>query len=85
QSSAWDGDGVTFVVTVQENGGPVVELYRQHLANDVRGHGWHPVQVSLADHAGKEITLTLAADHGPAGDGTGDWAGWESPRFFWEP
>jgi hypothetical protein len=85
QSWPWGGDGVTFIVAVQENGGPAVELYRKYVANDESGHDWLPVQVSLADYAGKEITLTLATENGPVGDGTGDWAGWETPRLIWQP
>ncbi|UCG23604.1 MAG: glycosyltransferase family 39 protein [Chloroflexota bacterium] len=84
QSWPWGGDGVTFLVTIQEKGRPVVELFRQHVANDESDHDWLPVQVSLANYAGKEITLMLAAEDGPAGDGVGDWGGWESPRLFWE-
>jgi hypothetical protein len=33
----------------------------------------------------QNIVLVLTTESGPAGDGTGDWAGWESPRLLWEP
>jgi hypothetical protein len=40
--------------------------------------------VSLADYAGQAVNLTLTTEVGPAGNGTGDWAGWGNPRLIWE-
>ena len=80
QSWAWGGDGVTFVVTAQPAGAMVRELFRQHVANDDAGRGWHGVALPLDKFAGQTVTFTLATEAGPAGDGTGDWAGWDSPR-----
>lgn len=84
QSWSWGGDGVTFVVTIQANGAKPIEIYRQHIGNEAADHKWHDVSVSLAPYAGQGITLTLSTESGPAGDGTGDWAGWETPRLFWD-
>jgi 4-amino-4-deoxy-L-arabinose transferase-like glycosyltransferase len=80
QSWAWGGDGVTFVVTAQAAGEATRELYRQHAGNDDAGRGWHAVALPLDAFAGQTVTITLATEAGPAGDGTGDWAGWDSPR-----
>lgn len=80
QSWAWGGDGVTFVVTARPAGATARELFRQHVANDDAGRGWHAVALPLDEFAGQTVTFTLATEAGPAGDGTGDWAGWDSPR-----
>lgn len=81
QSWEWGGDGVTFVVTAQAAGEPARELYRAHAANDAAGRGFHPVELPLDEYAGQSVMITLSTEVGPAGDGTGDWAGWESPRI----
>ena len=81
QSWAWGGDGVTFVVTAQPAGGAARELYRQHVGNDDADRRWHAVTVPLDEFAGQTVTFTLATEAGPAGDGTGDWAGWDAPRI----
>lgn len=72
QSWAWGGNGVTFLVTVQEEGQPPADLYRAHLPYDESGHDWQEVLVPLAPYAGKQVLLTLATDSGPQGDCTGD-------------
>ena len=84
ESWLWGGDGATFIVTVQDEGGTAVELFRQHIGNQLDDHTWHPHTLSLADYADQSITLTLATDMGAAGDSTGDWAGWGTPRLIWE-
>ena len=81
QSWEWGGDGVTFVVTAQAAGEPARELYRRHLGRDEAGRGWHAAELSLAEWAGRAVTLTLSTEVGPAGDGTADWAGWDAPRI----
>jgi hypothetical protein len=83
ESWPWGGDGATFVLRIQKVGEESVELFRRHIGNSVTDHDWHEVEVSLADYAGQEVTLTLATETGPVGDGTGDWAGWETPRLIW--
>src|SRR5690606_21134301 len=85
QSWEWGGDGVTFVVTVSPEEGPVEELMRRHIDASPEHRDWHNVSLSLEDYAGRQITLTLATETGPAGDGTGDWAGWDEPRLLWTP
>ena len=81
QSWEWGGDGVTFVVTAQGGGEPARELFRRHLGRDAAGRGWHAADLSLAEWAGRPVTITLSTEAGPAGDGTADWAGWDSPRI----
>lgn len=81
QSWAWGGDGVTFVVIAQPVGGAARELYRQHVGNDDADRRWHAVTLPLDEFAGQTVTFTLATETGPAGDGTGDWAGWDAPRI----
>ena len=84
QSWAWGGDGVTFVVAVrpaaQPAGAAAREIFRQHVANDDAGRGFHAINLPLDDFAGQTVTFSLRTESGPAGDGTGDWAGWDSPR-----
>jgi hypothetical protein len=82
-SWVWGGDGVTFVLRLETAGGQPVELFRQYLENTAANHNWHSVSLSLADYAGQHVTLILTTEEGPAGDGTGDWAGWETPRLLY--
>lgn len=83
QSRSWGGDGVTFIVSLSQTSGQAVEIFRQHLHNDETGYGWHDIELPLTDYAGQSITLTLTTEAGPAGDATGDWAGWSTPRIMW--
>ncbi|HSM55273.1 MAG TPA: glycosyltransferase family 39 protein [Candidatus Sulfomarinibacteraceae bacterium] len=83
ESWNWGGDGATFVVQIQEEDGTARELYRRHVGNDTADHRWRRVELSLAAYAGQDIVLVLATENGPAGDGRGDWAGWERPRILW--
>lgn len=82
ESWAWGGDGVTFVVTAQSPQSGVAEIYRQHVSNHEADRRWHTAELSLDSYAGESIALTLATETGPAGDGTGDWAGWGRPRIL---
>jgi hypothetical protein len=84
ESWAWGGDGVTFVLGLETAAGQSTELFRQHIENTPPNQTWHDVSVSLAQYAGQTITLTLTTENGPAGDGTGDWAGWETPRLLYQ-
>ncbi len=83
QSREWGGDGVTFVVVAQPEGGEPREVFRQHVGRETVD--WLPARVSLADLAGQRVTLTFITETGPAGDGTADWAGWDSPRILRQP
>lgn len=83
QSRSWGGDGVTFIVSLSQTSGQAVEIFRQHLHNDEISYGWHDIQLPLTDYAGQSITLTLTTEAGPAGNATGDWAGWGTPRIMW--
>jgi hypothetical protein len=85
QSWEWGGDGVTFVVTVSPEAGDAEELMSRHIDTRPEQRDWHNVSLSLEEYAGQQITLTLATEVGPAGDGTGDWAGWDEPRLLWAP
>jgi hypothetical protein len=82
ESWYWGGDGVTFMVYLRSAGGAQVELLRRHIANDEPSHVWHIVDIPLHEYAGQEVFLTFATQAGPAGDATGDWAGWETPRIL---
>jgi hypothetical protein len=82
-SWVWGGDGVTFVLRLETAEGQTAELLRQHIGNTPADQTWHEVSVSLADYAGQQVTLILTTEEGPAGDGTGDWAGWETPRLLY--
>jgi hypothetical protein len=85
ESRDWGGDGSTFVVTVESQSEPLRTIFRQHIGYDPLEYDWHDGRVSLADYAGQSITITLKTETGSAGDGTGDWAGWESPRIVLQP
>ncbi len=85
ESWAWGGDGATFVVLVQTVDGDEKELLRHHIDSEAQRDGWHEVVISLSDYAGQDVILTLATEAGPAGDTTGDWAGWEMPRILRMP
>jgi hypothetical protein len=52
------------------------------MANSSDERNRQMVEISLADYAGQKVILTLATENGPAGDGTGDWAGWETPHIL---
>lgn len=82
QSWHWGGDGSTFVVTVTTDDGDIHELTNLHVGNQKVDRQWHDIEASLAPFAGHDIVLTLSTDPGPAGDFSGDWAGWESPRIM---
>lgn len=84
RSWLWGGDGATFIVTAQAGDQPPLEIFRQHIGNALADRQWHVGMASLADYVGQPITLTLTTDAGPAGDGTGDWAGWDTPRLLWQ-
>jgi hypothetical protein len=85
ESWGWGGDGSTFVVSVESPDEPPLTIFRQHIGNDQSEQDWYDGRVSLAEFAGKSITLTLMTETGPAGDATGDWAGWETPRIVLQP
>jgi hypothetical protein len=70
------GDGVTFRVLVDGR-----EVHARHHA--VRQ--WEDVAVDLAAWRGKEITLRLLTDPGPAGRLDCDWAMWGEPRVSPDP
>jgi hypothetical protein len=80
----WGGDGVTFVLKIEPESGEEIEVYRQHIGKDPKERDWHEVSIPLTEYAGQDVILTLVTEVGPAGDGTGDWAGWERPRIMME-
>ncbi len=84
ESWAWGGDGVTFVLRLKTAAGYQTELLRQHIENTPPNQTWHDITLSLAEYAGQTITLMLTTENGPAGNGTGDWAGWETPRLLYQ-
>ena len=64
-SWAWGGDGVTFILQIEDESGKIEDLFRQHIGNTSEDQKWHTVLVPLADYAGRNITLTLITDSGP--------------------
>lgn len=82
QSWNWGGDGATFIIQVRRDDGTVDEIYRQEIGNNPADRRWHPVELSLTPYGGQQIELILRTESGPANDGTGDWAGWETPRLL---
>jgi len=85
ESWSWGGDGATFILAVEiEETGSIVELFHHHIPNEPNQGNWHKVDVPLAKYANQNIFLKLSTEVGPAGDGTGDWAGWEIPRLLWD-
>lgn len=83
ESWGWGGDGATFILRIQFAGEATQELFRQHIYNTKPDQRWHAVNIPLAKYAGQHVRLTLVTENGPSGDGTGDWAGWETPRLMW--
>jgi hypothetical protein len=79
QAWGWGGDGVTFAVKVRSDGGEAV-LWQRHLDPAQAGDlGWQEHFISLAAYRGQSIELVLVTEPGPAGDATGDRAGWGLP------
>ena len=76
---------MTFVVRAQPADGESREIFRHHLGKDAAGPEWFPATISLADLAGQSVMFTFSTETGPAGDGTADWAGWDSPRIIRQP
>jgi tetratricopeptide (TPR) repeat protein len=82
QSWHWGGDGSTFIITITTEDGDIRELANMHVSKHSEDRRWHDIEASLAPFAGQNIVLTLRTDPGPAGDFSGDWAGWETPRIM---
>lgn len=76
RSLGWGGDGATFEVLVNGE-----RAFLEHLPVDQARKGWHEREVDLSAYTGQTIHLSLATTPGPAGDVTGDWAGWGEPRL----
>ena len=85
RSWGWGGDGARLQVRLQPAGGESVLLYDEWITNALSDQTWHTGRISLADYAGQEVRLTLLTDPGPAGDFTGDWAGWADLRLIHDP
>ncbi|MCS7220485.1 MAG: hypothetical protein RML36_14185 [Anaerolineae bacterium] len=71
----WGGDGATFVLAIDDGGGPSV-AFQRHIGNGPEDQRWHDVTVDLTPWRGREVTLTFSAEPGPANDYTGDRGGW---------
>ena len=84
-SWAWGGDGARFLVIVATNEGSSDVLLDSYLPNTPEHQHWHPYLLDLSPYAGQTIRLSLETDPGPAGDFTGDWAGWGLPRIVQPP
>ena len=71
----WPGDGATFEVLI--NGQSV---FQEHLDKEHARQGWQERTVDLSPWAGQDIVLSVGIGPGPAGDLSGDWAGWGEPQ-----
>jgi len=76
QSWSWGGDGVHLSIRLESAGSDPVILYEERITGASVDQTWHTGRISLAAYAGQEVDITLVAEPGPAGDYTGDWAGW---------
>ncbi len=83
ESWNWGGDGSTFSARIEDGFRNQAVLFEQHVSSAESDRRWHDVSLSLGQYAGQTIMLTLVTDPGPAGDTTGDWAGWDSPRIVY--
>ncbi len=73
-AASWPGDGVTFMIKVRGYKTPIKTIWKRYIPkNEI---GWHQVFLDLSPYAGREVTLTFLTGPGPAGDFTGDRAGW---------
>src|SRR5574341_1440149 len=80
----WGGDGATFTVEV-EAGEERATLAEFHISNDPLDRHWHDYLLDLGAYGGQSIRLIFRTLPGPAGDFTGDWAGWGQPRLVRPP
>ena len=79
QAWDWGGDGVTFIVKVRAADGEHT-LWTQHFSPArAADRGWQQAFIPLDAYRGQRIDLVLVTDPGPAGDNTGDRAGWGMP------
>ena len=76
----WEGsensDGVTFVVTVQDD-----EMFRQHYNRQI----WQPVTLNLSPYRGTIVKLRFTTSPGPNGNASWDWAVWGDPKIISKP
>ena len=76
----WEGsensDGVTFVVTVQDD-----EMFRQHYNRQI----WQPVTLNLSPYRGPIVKLRFTTSPGPNGNASWDWAVWGEPKIISAP
>jgi len=73
----WPGDGVTFEVLIDGQ-----SVFQEHLDKDLARQGWQERRVDLSPWSGREVVLSLGVGPGPAGDVSGDWAGWGEPQVM---
>jgi len=71
----WPGDGVTFELLVNGE-----RVFLEHLDKETARQGWRRRVLDLTPWAGQGVVLVLGTTSGPAGDTTGDWAGWGEPQ-----
>jgi arylsulfatase A-like enzyme len=71
------GDGVTFAVDIVD-AGVTTRAWSLHLQP---GQGWHTARVDLAAWTGRDVTLRLVSEPGPAGDAAFDEAFWAGLRL----
>ena len=79
ESWDWGGDGVTFSVAVEREGGDDLLWSGHYTPDDPLHRDWQEVFVPLIHYRGQSIVLVLATSPGPEGNDAGDRAGWGMP------
>ena len=75
QDGAEHSDGVTFIVSVQDN-----EIFRRHHTE----RRWTHIRLDLTSYRGRHVTLRFVTTPGPKGHTGQDWADWGEPRIVSE-
>ncbi len=83
-SWAWGGDGAAFIVEAAIDDQREV-LLDTYISNATEDRHWHAHLIDLSPYGGRTLQLILRTGPGPAGDFTGDWAGWGMPRIVRPP
>ena len=79
----WGGDGVTFQIDIEASG-KRERVLAQHISNSESDRHWRDVLIDMRPYRGMDATITFCVDPGPAGDFTGDRAGWAKPILWHE-
>jgi Bacterial membrane protein YfhO len=77
------GDGVTFLIEIEDDGGRTTKLYERYLdpKRNRADRVWREELVDLSRFGGHSVDLLFTVGAGPAGDLAGDRAGWGELRW----